>query len=163
MAVSKRTLEKFSKMVADGSKEKTSKTSNIIGTLRVVGNKKYVQIDGSDSLTPCYEASGALNGDRVLVSMENHRVIVIGNFTAPPEANSAVNVGNGLLTIRQGDEVKGTFQANQSNGTEVIIDVVPKNVSEFHNDAGYVKKEVVDALIERINELETKVFGAAKS
>lgn len=158
MSVSKRTIEQFSKILADNVKEKKAGTSNIIGTLRLIGEKKYVQIDGSDMLTPCYEASGALNGDRVLVSMENHKITVIGNFTNPPEANSAVNIGNGLLTIYQGEDWKGSFQANQSNNSSITLDPIPINVSEFQNDVEYVKKsemdEVIAGLLKRIEALE---------
>lgn len=158
MNVPKNTIDQFSKMMVGNTKEKNSNTTNIMGTLVVVGNKKYVQIDGSEIRTPCYEASGANNGDRVLVSMKNHQVIVTGNFTNPPEANAAVNVGNGTLTITQGDVIKGSFQANQSGPTTIPIDPIPKNVSEFQNDANYLKPSNLTNLIARIEKLEQAVF-----
>lgn len=159
MNVEKSTIDQFSKMMVGEAKERDSNTTNIIGTLVVIGSKKYVQIDGSDIRTPCYEASGANNGDRVLVSMKNHRVIVTGNFTDPPEANETVNVGNGTLTITQGDETKGSFQANQSGPTTIPIDPIPKNVSEFQNDARYLKPSDIENLITRIENLEKVVFA----
>lgn len=158
MNVEKSTIDQFSKMMVGEVKEKNSNTQNIMGTFIVVGNKKYVQIDGSDIRTPCYEASGATNGDRVLVSMKNHQVIVTGNFTNPPEANATVNVGNGTLTITQGDIIKGSFQANQSGPTTIPIDPIPENVSEFQNDSGYLKHSDIENLISRIEALEKAVF-----
>lgn len=70
------------------SEQKTTKPSDsyVRGTARVQGEQKYVQIDGSDQLTPILETVDVQEGDRVLVSIKNHTATILGNFTFPPNA-----------------------------------------------------------------------------
>ena len=64
----------------------TSKNQYLRGTVKVVGNDKFVQLDGSSSLTPISNTVDVDEDDRVLVSIENHKAVIIGNFTFPPSA-----------------------------------------------------------------------------
>lgn len=69
-----------------------SKTlSKLYGTVEVVDGKKYVKLDGSDSLTAIVEGTEVMAGDRVLVSIENHQAVVISNITSPASARTATN------------------------------------------------------------------------
>lgn len=70
------------------SEQKTTNLSDsyVRGTARVQGEQKYVQIDGSDQLTPILETVDVQEGDRVLVSIKNHTATILGNFTFPPSA-----------------------------------------------------------------------------
>lgn len=70
------------------SEQKTTNPSDsyVRGTARVQGEQKYVQIDGSDQLTPILETVDVQEGDRVLVSIKNHTATILGNFTFPPNA-----------------------------------------------------------------------------
>lgn len=87
MDLSRSLVKKFSKSVTptDNSNVETY----IRGTIKVVGNKKFVQLDGSEQMTPISEVTDAQNGDRVLVTIGNHTATVIGNYTYPPSARTA--------------------------------------------------------------------------
>ena len=56
------------------------------GTVRIIDGKKYAQIDGSNVYTPIIETVDSQNGDRVIISIENHSATILGNFTFPPSA-----------------------------------------------------------------------------
>ena len=78
-------VKDFAKIVNDSSSEEKIGTQ-LYGTVKVITDKKYVQIDGSEVYTPIAEVVDAQDGDRVLVSIENHRATILGNFTYPPSA-----------------------------------------------------------------------------
>ena len=92
------------------NKENTNTTPQYLkGTARVSGTKKYVQIDGSSQLTPIAETVDIQEGDRVLVSIENHVATILGNFTFPPSARKEEEA------LDKADEaVEGSNQAIQS-------------------------------------------------
>lgn len=84
MVLSRSILKEFSE--ATSSNKKNEQTIYLRGTIIDRGTNKYVRLDGSESLTPIGETVEAKVGDRVLVSIENHRAIVVGNLTKPPSA-----------------------------------------------------------------------------
>lgn len=57
-----------------------------------VKKTKYVRIDGSDILTPVSEATDMRDGDRVLVTIQDHTATVIGNVTCPSSARTATDL-----------------------------------------------------------------------
>lgn len=83
--LSRSLLKDFADLTNDSSSD-TKKSNYVRGTVKVSGDKKYVQIDGSTSLTPISEVVDVQVDDRVLVSIENHVATIIGNFTFPPSA-----------------------------------------------------------------------------
>lgn len=84
MELSRTILKELSKV----TKEVKDTNRNVYarGTVKTVGEDKFVQIDGSESLTPISEVVDIEDGDRVLVSIENHNATIMGNFTFPPSA-----------------------------------------------------------------------------
>lgn len=94
-------IKAFAKTITANSSSKTSKNSSVRGTAVISEGKKYVRLDSSDILTPISEATDIQNGDRVLVSIENHVATVIGNYTCPASARTASKfmklTNNGLL------------------------------------------------------------------
>ena len=87
MELTRGVLKSFAKITDDSSNKKTS--TSVHATAVVVEGKKYAQIDGSTVLTPISETTDVQTGDRILVSVENHSAVVIGNFTYPPSARTA--------------------------------------------------------------------------
>lgn len=84
MELERTLLRDFAQITND---ESSTPKQYVRGT--VVGDDpeaKYVRIDGSTTLTPISEVVDVQNGDRVLVSIENHTATIIGNFTFPPSA-----------------------------------------------------------------------------
>ena len=84
MELSRHILKEF----ADVSRgvEREDKTQYLRGTIKGSGEAKYVRIDGSESLTPISEIVDVKDGDRVLVTIENHEATILGNLTMPPSA-----------------------------------------------------------------------------
>ena len=84
MELSRHILKEF----ADVSRgvEREDKTQYLRGTIKSSGEAKYVRIDGSESLTPISEIVDVQEGDRVLVTIENHEATILGNLTKPPSA-----------------------------------------------------------------------------
>lgn len=85
MDLSRSILKEFADVT---NKETVVKENYLRGTAKVMGNKKYVQIDGSSMITPISETVDVQDGDRVLVTIENHKATILGNFTFPPNART---------------------------------------------------------------------------
>lgn len=79
MALSNDLVSQFAK-----SSKKMAATNNAVtlyGTIVEYESAKYVQIDGSEILTPFTSTVSVKNGERVLVRIANHTAVVIGNVT----------------------------------------------------------------------------------
>lgn len=81
-----RSLVKEFADIANNKNIKEKPSIYVRGTVKMVGDKKFVQLDGSDALTPLTETVDVQDKDRVLVAIENHTATVLGNFTFPPSA-----------------------------------------------------------------------------
>lgn len=82
MALSDKLISDFAKMnkqVEDKNGETT-----VTGTAKVYDGKVYVQMDGSDQLTPVLSTTaGVKDGDRITATIKNHSVTVTGNVSDP--------------------------------------------------------------------------------
>lgn len=65
--------------------------TKLYGTAVVNDGDKYVKLDGSDTLTAIVEGTEVIDGDRVLVSIENHQAVVVSNITSPASARTATS------------------------------------------------------------------------
>lgn len=82
MELEKSLVDAFVKNASNNRKEIA--TSNIMyGTAIQSNGTIYVKIDGSDSIIPVTKAVDAESGDRVTVTIENHKAILTGNITNP--------------------------------------------------------------------------------
>lgn len=81
-----RSLVKDFATIVNKKTEESPRKQYVRGTVKIVGEDKFVQVDGSSVLTPIVEVVDAQDDDRVLVSIENHKATIIGNFTFPPSA-----------------------------------------------------------------------------
>ena len=89
MVLSEELVANFVKSTND--KKTTSSEATVYGTVRIEGDKKYVQIDGSSIKTPVNTTSDISDGDRVIVLIKNHEATIIGNVSSPSAKNSSVN------------------------------------------------------------------------
>lgn len=80
MALSQDIKSQFAKTIIP-KREPTESTVN--GTFKVINGKEYVQLDGSDILTPVKSTVVADTGDRVKVLLKEHSATVNGNITSP--------------------------------------------------------------------------------
>ena len=85
MTLSKSLLKEFARVMASPNRTK-NKQSTVYGTIIKSNNENYVRFDGASIDTPVAMASGANNGDRVVVMIKDHKAVVTGNVTAPPTA-----------------------------------------------------------------------------
>lgn len=126
-------LKEFAKVTNDSEKKEENKY--LRGTIVNNENTKYVQLDGSSTITPISNIVDVEAGDRVLVSIENHTATIIGNFTFPPSArkedqaltaagnaqtaaNGAVETANASQILANQASTKADTaisQANQAN------------------------------------------------
>lgn len=81
MALSVDVAREFVKTVTSQS----AATNNTLkGTIKTNGDDTYVQLDGSDQLTPISSTvTGLRDGDRVLVQIKDHKSTVLGNTSNP--------------------------------------------------------------------------------
>lgn len=127
MALSKDLINQFVKLTTP-EQQPTETTVN--GTYKKVGNVEYVQIDGSDILTPVESTVTADNDDRVQVLIKNHKAIITGNITSPSARHKDVSTikdevdefGN---TIKQMDNT-----ITQQNNSIIQID---NNLKQVNN------------------------------
>lgn len=77
--------------------DRSTKESTVYGTIKndAKGKPVYVQIDGSDQLTPISTTSNITTGDRVVVMIKDHSATIVGNITSPSATTTEVgDVGN---------------------------------------------------------------------
>ena len=100
MALSNDLASQFVKATMDVNKE-NNKESTIYGKVVKVGDKEYVQLDGSELsdgselLTPISSTTTVNDNDRVMVVIKNHEAIVTGNLTdKSASSNTVKEIGN---------------------------------------------------------------------
>ena len=88
MALSKDVMSQFAKAMVP---KQESKEETLNATYKKIDGKEYVQLDGSDILTPVNSSVVAETDDRVKVIIKNHAATVIGNITSPSARNKDLN------------------------------------------------------------------------
>ena len=81
MELSKVIIDDFAKVTNDD--RHISQNTTFYGTIKVNGDKNYVQLDGSDLLTPCSSSVNVKDGERVMVVVGGHGAVVTGNMSSP--------------------------------------------------------------------------------
>lgn len=80
----------ISQFVRATREEKQSKETTVYGTVVEYDGRKYVQLDGSELLTPISTTADAIDGERVTVAIKNHSAIVTGNISSPSARTDTV-------------------------------------------------------------------------
>jgi hypothetical protein len=87
MSLSNELISQFVKITNDEKKPQTEST--VYGTVKYDG-KYYVQLDGSDLLTPVSTTTDVKDGERVTVTIKDHTATITGNLTTPSASSSDV-------------------------------------------------------------------------
>lgn len=88
MATDLELLRKIVRVMNDANKQNNQMFA--YGTVENGTNgKRYVKMDGSDNLVPIEIGTDVQKNDRVLVRIENHKAIVVGNLSTPASARTA--------------------------------------------------------------------------
>ena len=137
MGLSNDLLSQFAKITNDKTKNK--KESNTYGTVKVVGDTTYVQLDGSDLLTPYSSTADVKDGDRVQVAIKNHNATITGNLSSPSartddvkeidnkvtaHGNTITAIDNNITSINNNITEIGNTVNSQGNQITQINDVV---------------------------------------
>lgn len=134
MGLSADIISQFIKV--NSNNDESNKETTAYGTIVEYGNEIYVKLDGSDLLTPISRTTDVKNDERVIVSIKNHSVVVIGNVTSPSART---------------DDVKEL--------TKVVAD----KVSTSELEAEYATIESLTVTNGRINTLEASYVEADKA
>lgn len=82
MGLSNELIRQFVQITND--EKRVSTESILYGTVILKGDgRQYVQLDGSDVLTPVLSTADIKDGERVTVLLKDHSAIVIGNVSSP--------------------------------------------------------------------------------
>lgn len=147
MELSRHILKEF----ADVSRgvEREDKTQYLRGTIKGSGEAKYVRIDGSESLTPISEIVDVKDGDRVLVTIENHEATILGNLTMPPSAykeqeaiDKAENAqGTAGEAVEKAENAESLAQSAGNKADAALVDAT--NASAAANQAKQDASEAI--------------------
>lgn len=138
MGLSNDLISQFVKATNDNSNDKADRT--VYGTIVNNGDRKYVQLDGSDQLTPFTSTSDFGVDDRVIVLIKNHTATVIGNITSPAARSTDVkNAVDASAKISEFETVLATkVDTEQLNAANARIDTL-------NSDTVLIKKQLLAA------------------
>lgn len=150
MGLSNELISQFAKLTK--SDAKTNKESTVYGEVVVHNGTLFVQLDGSNVLTPFTTTADVKNGDRVLVSIKDHTATITGNTT--PDGKSArtedvVNVTNTVSDLENVMAYKVT--AEDIEATNGIFDSLKTKLAEI--DKLDASEADIDNLIAKFAEL----------
>lgn len=158
MALSKDVMLQFAKAMAP---KQESKEATLNATYKKIDGKEYVQLDGSDILTPVTSSVVAETDDRVKVIIKDHAATVIGNITSPSARNKDLNtlkdtVDENGNTIKRMDTVIQQQQTsiNQMDTKINQHDVVINQHDTVINQHGDTISSINNTLILQGNAIE---------
>lgn len=155
MELSTDLIKQFVEVTNDSKTSNESKTTH--RATAVVNNKGiYVKLDGSDILTPVSMATDARDGDRVLVTIENHRADIIGNITSPGSGRSATDLYSKEVQEDGTIVVKGELRVAKEYVDELIAGDVTAEMLVADN-ARISKLEADKANISDLNATNAKI------
>lgn len=170
MSLSNALIKDFAKLTNDSSNDKTN--LHIYGTVKIIGDRKYVQPDGFSTLTPISTVAKVKEGERVIVRIENHTAIVTGNLSSPSasdkevlEINDKVIETGKLLAHRvvadELDVINGIIDNLQSKTANIenadIINADIEKLKAKYSELDYVSANEIKALTADIDNIKSKV------
>lgn len=147
MPLSENLKDQFAKMVnADNPKENTDNT--VYGTVKVYSDgTKAVVLDGSNIATPFETVTDAEDGDRVTVTIKNHKAVVTGNLSSPAARTD---------TVKTNSEKIGEFNTVLSNKVDTDeLDAQVGRIDTLESDNATIKQKLT-ASEGQFKEIKTK-------
>ena len=187
MPLSENLKDQFAKMVnADNPKENTDNT--VYGTVKVYSDgTKAVVLDGSNIATPFETVTDAEDGDRVTVTIRNHKAVVTGNLSSPAARTDAVKTNSekigefntvlsnkvgtdeldaqvGRIDILESDNatIRQKLTASEGEFKEIKTKQleVEEKVTAAEAEIKTIKSDKIDATVVESEYTKTKVFDA---
>ena len=153
--LSRHLMKEFATLTAGDKKPEVSNT--VRGTVVVDGENKYVAIDGSSVNTPISEIIDARQGDRVLVTIENHVATVVGNISKPPSAYKEQEAITRITdTSRELSSQITEVRTNTETKVEELKTKVDSRITAAENKAteAATKAEAAKTELEKQKELQ---------
>ena len=117
MALSHEVVSQFAKLIDNKPKKDDGVT--IKGTYKIINDVEYVQLDGSDILTPVESTVEAKTGERVQVLIKDHFAIVTGNISSPAARSKDVKDLTDTVD-EQGNTIKQMNNSIIQQGNSII-------------------------------------------
>lgn len=131
--------------------EKRNDESTNYGTMIKYNNAMYVQLDGSDLLTPVSIAADAKDGERVTVLIKNHNAIVTGNISSP--AARSEDLQNAVVDAEGVSNRIAEFEIIVADKVSTeMLEVERGRINTLISDTAIIKTELTAHKAE-INEL----------
>jgi hypothetical protein len=168
MGISRDLASKFAKITNDNNKQ-TEET--MYGTVVSQGGKLYVNLDGSDTITPIVTTAEIKPGERVAVMIKGHTATVIGNISNPgasTETTGKILDEYDTIVAKIGDFeliVADKITTEQLEAELAIIDeLIAKKatIDELEAVKATIKDLDVSTLWAELAEIEKAVIGKAE-
>lgn len=168
MSISRDLASKFAKITNDNNKQ-TEET--MYGTVVSQGGKLYVNLDGSDTITPIVTTAEIKPGERVAVMIKGHTATVIGNISNPgasTETTGKILDDYDVIVAKIGDFeliVADKITTEQLEAELAIIDeLIAKKatIDELEAVKATIKDLDVSTLWAELAEIEKAVIGKAE-
>jgi hypothetical protein len=147
MALSSELLSQFAKTTNDNKPKNTE--SSAYGQIKTIDGVDYVQLDGSELLTPITSTTVVNDGDRVIVTIKNHTAIVTGDLTNPSASNKDVSdMGNKISDFE-------IVIANKVSAEQLEVEIarIDKIVTD-NLEATNAKIETFEGKVAKIDQIE---------
>lgn len=154
MELPKKLINEFAKVTNDT--EKPENDTTVYGVISKNGDSTYVQLDGSDLLTPVSTTTDTQDGDRVTVLIKNHTAIVTGNMTSPAARTDDVKDMDKKLT----DDVKDMDKKFTDENTLITGKIVAAegDIANLKTDKLSANEaKITYATIVNLNAAEAKI------
>lgn len=174
MGLSSELISQFVKITKDEPKPSNGKT--VTGTATLYDGKIYVQLDGSDQLTPILSSTaGVKDGDRVTVLIKDHSATVTGNTSSPSAGQGDIEdakteIGNKIseVEILIADKVDTIeFNAEKARIDELVAenvtikgDLTAVSAKIDNIEAGTVTTDDLEAINADIENLKATKIDA---
>lgn len=119
MGLSSDLVRQFVEITND--KIRTSSESVLYGTVVLKEEGQYVQLDGSDVLTPTLSTADIKDGERVTVLIKDHSAIVTGNVSSPSASSKDLQETNENVAKFESVTTE-RFKANEANISKLHTD-----------------------------------------
>lgn len=130
MNLSQDLITAFAKITND-KKDKNTETI-LYGTTVIKDGIRYVQIDGSNVLTPVQSTAVIRSGARVTIMLKDHQAIVTGNLTDPSASSGDVSDIGDVETALTTKVDKTEFELTINELLTTIADLT-KRIEELEN------------------------------
>ena len=157
MDLSNNLVSQFVKITNDREKYTQQQQSKLFGTTVIYNDKQYVQIDGSDLLTPADSTVHVKDGERVTVTINNHTAIIDGNVTDVSASNEHVEKVETELLELENEYVN--FVVNTEGMFLTIRDETDKKFADFKVTIDGMFAKFEDKVNDKFASFEVTVDG----